>query len=78
MSGLSVLTGARSIIGDHRNRNSKYNSGNLVRFISKKLGRTFNKKAGFRGRAFLPNDQVGAAGIIPVKAPGPRQLVTDA
>lgn len=69
-----MLTGARSIVGDHRNRNSKYNSSSLVRFLSKKLGRTFNKKAGFRGRAFLPNDQVGAAGL-PSKAP---PLVTDA
>ncbi|KAK6193107.1 hypothetical protein LQW54_012786 [Pestalotiopsis sp. IQ-011] len=32
-------------------------SSRLMRYISRKLGRTFNKKAGFRGKAFLPNDQ---------------------
>ncbi|KAK9769831.1 hypothetical protein SCAR479_13484 [Seiridium cardinale] len=37
---------------------TQQNSSRFVRYLSRKLGRTFNKKAGFRGKAFLPNDQI--------------------
>jgi hypothetical protein len=38
-------------------------SSRLIRYLSKRLGRTFNRAAGFRGRAFLPNDQVGSLSL---------------
>ncbi|KAI0130247.1 hypothetical protein BJ170DRAFT_619313 [Xylariales sp. AK1849] len=39
-------------------RGSVQSGNRFIRYISKKLGRTFNKNAGFRGKAFLPNDQI--------------------
>ncbi|KAI1846290.1 hypothetical protein JX265_010877 [Neoarthrinium moseri] len=39
-------------------RSSTQSSNRFIRYISKKFGRSFNKRAGFRGRAFLPNDEI--------------------